>query len=92
MNRHCVCGKQITITSRLCNECLEKYGTDPDKWDCWIKYLVSDEQKEINRERRHKELFVDDEKLPISDLAEHNLARAKKYPEMDFDDFQFFNQ
>jgi len=92
MTRHCVCGKPITITSRLCNECLGKYGSDPDKWETWVTFLVSDEQKEIDRERRHREVSVSEERLPISDIAEHNLARAKKYPEMEFEDFQFFNQ
>lgn len=92
MVRHCVCGKVITLNSSLCNDCLKEHGSDPEKWAEWVRFLVSDEQKEIDRQRRHPELSLNDERLPISDIAEHNLSRAKKHPEMDFEDFQWFNQ
>lgn len=92
MARHCVCGKIITINSSLCNDCLKVHGTDRNQWPEWVRFLVAEEQKELDRERRHRELQLDEEHPLISDLAEHNLARAKRHPEMDFEDFTWNNQ
>ena len=91
MARSCVCGKTITGNNRLCNKCLAEHGTDPEGWDEWVLYLVGEEQKEIDHQRRHITLALADEILyPISDEAEHNLARARHYPEMEMEEFAWF--
>ena len=94
--RHCVCGKRISVRVSLCHDCIGKYGSIPSNWPEWVSFLVSDERKETLRECRHDfDYQVFDESQvnsQVSDLAEHNLKRAKKHPEMEFEDFLWFNQ
>lgn len=92
--RHCVCGKVITIDSALCNECVKEYGVDRSKWDLWVVYLVSDEEHELNRDRKHREVAYSEEctSAALSDVAAHNLKRARLHPEMSFEEFNWSNQ
>jgi hypothetical protein len=92
--RRCVCGKPIRLRDPLCKSCRELYGSKAREWPDWVKFLVSDEQREIDRMRMHDyDRQLDDEvSLPISDVAEHNLARARSFPEMSFDEFAILNQ
>lgn len=61
MQRRCICGKQIKPRWALCPDCLKLYGPDRSKWPDWVKSSVKSIQKELNQERRHLELSLDDE-------------------------------
>lgn len=61
MERYCPCGKQVRIDRRLCWECADIYGTDPSEWPEWLRWQVSDIQREIDYERNNNEsLCIDD--------------------------------
>lgn len=92
--RHCVCGCVIVGRKPLCVSCFTKYGGDSEKWPAWVRFIVRDEQKEMDRERNHDyDLeYFDETTIPISDEAEHNLAKVKREPEIDFEDFIWSNQ
>lgn len=53
MRRQCVCGKPVPENRRLCNECSKIYGLNPKNWDPWLKWLVSDIQRDLDYERNH---------------------------------------
>lgn len=92
ITRQCVCGKSIRSRDPLCKDCREAYGRNPRKWPDWVNLLVHDEQREVDRARRHNhdlELF-DEYCAPISSEAAANLSEARAYPEMDFDEFTRF--
>lgn len=55
MNRQCVCGKPIKINKRLCPECIAIYGTDPDEWPEWLRWLVGDIQRDIQYDYSHND-------------------------------------
>ena len=61
MNRRCACGEYIPYSWSLCKECLEIYGADRDAWPAWLAFAVSDDQREIDRARRHDEVAYNDE-------------------------------
>jgi hypothetical protein len=70
------------------------FGKNPKEWPAWVRFLVSEEHKELDRAHRHDydlELF-DEAAIPLSDEAVNNLTRAEKYPEMDFEEFAILNQ
>jgi len=92
--RHCVCGIVIVSNRPLCGKCFKEYGGDSKKWPEWVSFLVKDEQKEIDRERNHDYDYqiIEEITVPLSDVAAHNLARAKRHPEMDFEEFIWSNQ
>jgi hypothetical protein len=51
----CICGKDLTGTSWLCNEHAQKWGvTDKpfQKWPDWLKYLASTEYNERRYETK----------------------------------------
>lgn len=60
MERFCPCGKQIRIDRRLCGECADIYGLDPDEWPEWLRFLVSDTQRELDFDLKHAHLRLED--------------------------------
>ena len=88
LSRKCVCGKSISLRRQLCGECLETYGSDKDKWPEWLKWLVNDNQRRINYERRHDELtiFNDEYFLP------NKTRKTRPKFEKDFEDMLWSNQ
>lgn len=67
--RVCVCGKLISLNHQLCGECLEVYGANPRGWPEWLRWQVSDIQRDIDYERRHDEYWLDDESEIEPDYA-----------------------
>lgn len=60
--RRCACGSVIRLRDSICKNCRIKYGNDRSEWPEWMKFLVSQEQSEINKKRnRSFALFIDDE-------------------------------
>ena len=53
MERRCPCGKQIRIDRRLCNECAGIYGINKQEWPEWLRWMVSDIQRELDFDRNH---------------------------------------
>jgi len=60
MERFCPCGKKIRIDRRLCGECADIYGLDPDEWSEWLRWYISDIQRELDDERNNQYLSIDD--------------------------------
>jgi len=60
VERYCICGKPIQNNRRLCKECGEIYGYNPNDWPEWLRWLVSDMQRSIDQERNHVEVPLDD--------------------------------
>lgn len=58
--RCCICGASIRWRDSLCHDCLTRYGDDRDRWPEWLVFLVNDTQREINSEKRHREVRIDD--------------------------------
>lgn len=56
--RRCVCGVGISPRRRLCKECLDIYGSDSDEWPEWLRWQISDIQREIDHDRRHDEVEI----------------------------------
>ena len=56
-----VCHTKIKASERLCRDHLAEYGRDQHKWPLWLQALVSDDQKQVDAARDHKELSIDDE-------------------------------
>lgn len=54
IERQCPCGARIPLWASLCAKCREQYGDDRSKWPQWLRWYVSDIQREINYLRRHK--------------------------------------
>ena len=63
MEKFCFCGKQIPTNMRLCKQHAEEYGTDPEYWDEWLRFLVSDNQREWNAEQRSPEIDMADTEI-----------------------------
>ncbi len=40
-------GKTITLNSRLCSECAEIYGLEPNEWPEWLRWMLSDIQRDV---------------------------------------------
>lgn len=89
-DRYCVCGKLIDTHKTLCADCFNLYGADRVKWPVWLIDWAKSMQNEYRQKKTDSFVEYNDE--IISDEAVHNLARAKKYPEMDFEEFAWFNQ
>jgi hypothetical protein len=90
MQRTCVCGKPIANNMRLCKNCYLKYGSDSSEWPEWVKFMVNDIKREVRYEERHKDnIFIDE--YFVSPEARRNLTKAKRNPEMDFEDFIWDN-
>jgi len=68
--RYCVCGRAIPFKRQLCGECLEIYGDDLKEWPEWLRWQVSDIQREIDYERRHDDFWLDEEEELVPDYAE----------------------
>lgn len=92
--RKCVCGANIPINRSICGDCSKQYGSNSKLWPDWLKFLSQDNQKEVDRERRHDELelFENKQYQPISNIARYNLNRAREFPEMEIEDFNWFIQ
>ncbi len=60
MIKHCFCGKAIPVKWRLCNEHAAEYGTDPQKWDDWLKFLMADMKREYDQVRNSREVSESD--------------------------------
>jgi hypothetical protein len=60
VQRYCICGKPISNNRRLCKECGDNYGYNPDNWPEWLRWLVNDMQRSIDQERNHTELSLDE--------------------------------
>lgn len=60
MNKFCFCGNPIPKNWRLCNRHAKEYGTNPRNWEPWLRYLVSDCQREWNAEQRSPEIDMAD--------------------------------
>ena len=78
----------IRLRDSICKDCRLKHGNDPAKWPEWLSFLVNNEQKEINRQRRHDfDRFYNDEL---------SYKKRKKIPvsknEKDFEDMLWDNQ
>lgn len=59
LKRNCVCGKTIPHNQRLCASCLSNFGSDPDKWDAWLKEWMKSYQAELDSERNHYHLTIE---------------------------------
>ncbi len=60
MERLCPCGKLISPNRRICKECGDIYGFDSAEWPEWLKWQVSDIQRELDFELKHDNLRLDD--------------------------------
>ena len=56
MMKHCFCGKAIPVNWRLCKEHAAEYGTDPEQWDDWLKFLMTDIKREYDQDRNSHEI------------------------------------
>lgn len=60
--RNCpVCLTPIKTKQRLCDKCLAKYGSAQNNWPLWLQVLVTNDQKEIDDARNHRETSINDE-------------------------------
>lgn len=93
MGRYCVCGKGIDSRFVFCKDCLEKYGRDRKEYPEWLLDWIRSMDREYKAESRHYELeYFEEYHYPISDEAAHNLKKAKRNPNMEFEDFVWRNQ
>ncbi len=60
MQKYCFCGEPIPNNWRLCELHATEYGTDPELWEDWLRFLVSDRQREWNAYQRSKEIDLCD--------------------------------
>lgn len=64
--RTCVCcGAKIKNNRVICGECYRIYGPR-QKYPKWLRYLIADNQREIDRDRNHPTVAIDD-RLAYSD-------------------------
>ena len=68
MERLCPCGKKIPAKWRLCRECVEIYGTAPSEWPEWLRWMVSDIQREIDYERNRIYVGLEEALKPVFTL------------------------
>lgn len=68
MERLCPCGKQIRANWRLCSECVEIYGIDSQEWPEWLRWMVSDIQREIDYERNRNYVGLEETLKPVFTL------------------------
>lgn len=60
MERLCPCGKHVLPNRRLCKECAEIYGCDSAEWPEWLRWQVSDIQRELDFDMKHNHLQLDE--------------------------------
>ena len=60
MERMCPCGKQVLPNRRLCQECGDIYGFNSAEWPEWLRFLVSDTQRQLDFDLKHNHLRLDD--------------------------------
>ena len=60
MERLCPCGKHVLPNRRLCKECAEIYGCDSTEWPEWLRWQVSDIQRELDFDMKHNHLQLDE--------------------------------
>lgn len=72
--RECICGNRVSINKRLCSECAEIYGTDPDYWPEWLRWSLSDISRSVKYEYNHQEASVD------SDIYFDTYGKIKEKP------------
>ncbi len=56
-----ICQTKIKANERLCRDHLERYGRDQGKWPEWLLALVTNDQKQLDAARNHREGSIDDE-------------------------------
>ena len=59
MSKECVCGAEIRNNRSLCRECADIYGYDESEWPEWLRWKVSDIQREHDFYRLHNELRLE---------------------------------
>jgi hypothetical protein len=60
MAKKCVCGTDIHNDRSLCRECGSVYGYNSSEWPEWLRWQVSDIQRENIDEFYHTHLGIDD--------------------------------
>jgi len=60
MERLCPCGEHVLPNRRLCKECVEIYGCDSTEWPEWLRWQVSDIQRELDFDMKHNHLQLDE--------------------------------
>ena len=60
MERLCPCGKHVLPNRRLCKECAEIYGCDSAEWPEWLRWQVSDIQRELDFDMKHNHFQLDE--------------------------------
>lgn len=60
MERLCPCGKAILPNRRICKECGDIYGFDSSEWPEWLRWQVSDIQRELDFELKHNHQRIDE--------------------------------
>lgn len=83
-----VCGHKVDVRRSLCPTHLKEYGGRRADWPYWLYVLVTDKDKHIQREYRHKELPfneslfykpADDDPSSYVSGNEHGGERSPKY-------------
>lgn len=60
MGRVCaVCSKVIRSHGPLCFECMSKHGRTRSQWPDFVRFMVSDYEKQRHYERRHPHISLD---------------------------------
>jgi RNA polymerase sigma factor (sigma-70 family) len=75
IRRYCICGRAIESYQNICNKCGAAYGYNRLEWPVWLNEWVKLNQKEIDKERKHYELPLDELHVfqkPIKKNAELN--------------------
>lgn len=59
--RRCLCCDKNPTTGYhpLCQDCYRKYGDKKD-WEPWLKFLVADKRREMDYDRRHPTVPIND--------------------------------
>ena len=63
MYKYCPCGAKIRPDRYLCLECYEIYGSDQAAWPAWLRFMVSDIQREWDADRNKNVVYIDPDKL-----------------------------
>lgn len=89
-DRYCVCGKLVDDQTTLCVDCFKKYGENRTLWPVWLRDWAKSTQNEYRTKKTDASQEFNEDVL--SDVAAHNLKRARRYPEMSFEEFNWSNQ
>lgn len=60
MERLCPCGKAVLPNRRICKECGSIYGFDSSEWPEWLRWQVSDIQRELDFDMKHNHRQLDE--------------------------------